>query len=153
MGLLHQHGKRPDGVREKASVLLLEDYDGHVFGVYTAFNWTSNSYDKFFGTEESFLFSLKPEACLYDYDGSDNNVMIADEVRSNYVCGSLAFRFDSNSLVVGWHWVWGEARLQRHLPRVQLLRLYQQALHDVWEPSAGRKGELQCESNGALWFH
>lgn len=62
----------------EASLLLIEDSKGNVFGGFAGSPWEIQ--DSYFGCGESFLFKLNPTTDLYPWDPSSNNYfMLAKE--------------------------------------------------------------------------
>ena len=61
-------------IMKEPSILVIEDTSGHVFGGFFAQGWFRNA-EKFYGSEESFLFSLLPQRNVYRCTGEDDHVM------------------------------------------------------------------------------
>lgn len=63
----HLDGKAP-------TVLVVRDTDGHVFGGYASEAWHVSR--AFFGTGESFLFSILPNFAVYTWTGADDYYLV-----------------------------------------------------------------------------
>ena len=59
---------------KEPSILVVRDSVGHTFGGFVAQAWFQNA-ERFYGSEESFLFSLTPKKAVYRCTGEDNHVM------------------------------------------------------------------------------
>jgi len=55
-----------------ASVLIIKDTEGYVYGGYASQPW--ERYSDFYGDMKSFLFQLNPKAAIYRPTGANTNI-------------------------------------------------------------------------------
>lgn len=72
--LFRNHETKPEQIMKDPSILIIKDTDGNIFGGFLAEAWYKNA-ERFYGSEESFMFSLYPEKKVYRCTGEDNHVM------------------------------------------------------------------------------
>jgi hypothetical protein len=68
----HSH-KRKELMKEP-SVLVIKDDGGHIFGAFLSKAWHKHA-NRFYGTEETFVFSIQPTREFYQSSGENNNFM------------------------------------------------------------------------------
>eukprot|EP01125_Pyxidicula_operculata_P011027 TRINITY_DN360_c14_g1_i1.p1 TRINITY_DN360_c14_g1~~TRINITY_DN360_c14_g1_i1.p1 ORF type:complete len:363 (-),score=116.14 TRINITY_DN360_c14_g1_i1:60-1034(-) len=57
------------------TILLIEDTNGHVFGGFASEEWRSSSTDLFYGTGESYVFTVKPNFAVYKWTRANDFFM------------------------------------------------------------------------------
>ncbi len=63
--------------KESRSLLIITDTNGYVFGGYASTSWKPTS--TFYGTGDSFVFTLEPKRHLYKWSGKNNFIQIGTE--------------------------------------------------------------------------
>ena len=72
--LYRNHETKKEELMKEPSIILIKDTDGHLFGAFLAQAWFKNA-ERFYGSEESFMFSLSPEIAVYRCTGEDTHIM------------------------------------------------------------------------------
>ena len=75
--LYRMQGAKPELVMNEPSIIIIKDDGGHIFGGFVTKSWRKSS-DRFYGSEESFLFSMAPKRELYPYVGDSGNIMFSN---------------------------------------------------------------------------
>mmetsp|Transcript_26693 Transcript_26693/g.41619 ORF Transcript_26693/g.41619 Transcript_26693/m.41619 type:complete len:251 (-) Transcript_26693:16-768(-) len=67
-------------MEEEPSLLVVQDEGGHVFGGFASEQWRKVTRDDFYGSEECFCFSVKPEEKVYRHrrTSQDKNFMFSN---------------------------------------------------------------------------
>ena len=73
--LYRNHETKLEHLMKDPSILVIKDEGGHIFGGFFPQAWYKNAGERFYGSEESFVFSLAPEKAVYRCTGEDSHIM------------------------------------------------------------------------------
>jgi len=73
--LYRNHETKLEQIMKEPSILVIQDDGGNIFGGFFPQAWYRNAGDRFYGSEESFVFSLAPKKKVYRCTGEDNHIM------------------------------------------------------------------------------
>lgn len=134
------------------SLLIIKDKTGHVFGGYASEKWQLNS--KFFGTADSFLFTLAPQYGIYTTTSYNSNYMYLNQGQQTLPNGlGMGGQFDYFGLWIDQSFNYGHSKAQPRCttyasPQLSGTVEFEVVALEVWEvgpePKADSDDEEDC---------